>query len=113
MIDIVMRQTEYNREKSIEMLKKHKGDVNKVIKEYLGIDLNPVKEESKKSTNQKIYNMLQTYCNKYKEYGVLQTSFNIHGEPIVNSASDAFSTLQRSGLRHLILENFLISKKKV
>ena len=67
----------------------------------------------KKSTNQKIYNMLQTYCKKYKEYGVLQTSFNIHGEPIVNSASDAFSTLQRSGLRHLILENFLISKKKV
>ncbi|MBL42041.1 MAG: hypothetical protein CMM49_05215 [Rhodospirillaceae bacterium] len=65
----------------------------------------------KKSTNKKIYNMLKNYCNKYKEYGVLQTSFNIHGEPIVNSAGDALSTLQRSGLKHLVLENYLISKK--
>ena len=55
--------------------------------------------------------MLKNYCNKYKEYGVLQTSFNIHGEPIVNSAGDALSTLQRSGLKHLVLENYLISKK--
>jgi len=66
MIDIVMRQTEYNREKSIEMLKKHKGDVNKVIKEYLGIDLNPVKEESKKSTNQKIFNEIRNFMDKSK-----------------------------------------------
>jgi len=64
----------------------------------------------KEKTNPKLYKMLNSYCDKYEQYGVLQTSFNIHGEPIVNNAEDAFSTLNRSGLRHLLLENFLISK---
>lgn len=65
----------------------------------------------KKSTNPKLHNILKTYCTKYKQNGVLQTSFNIHGEPIVNSSEEAYSTLRRSGLKHLILENYLISKK--
>ena len=65
----------------------------------------------KSSTNKKIYNMLKRYCTKYKQYGVLQTSFNIHGEPIVNSADDAISTFERSGLKFLVLENYLIKKK--
>ena len=65
------------------------------------------------STNKKIYNMLKRFCTKYKQYGVLQTSFNIHGEPIVNSATDAVSTFERSGLKFLVLENYLITKKKL
>ena len=67
----------------------------------------------KKSTNKKIYNMLKNYCNKYKEYGVLQTSFNIHGEPIVNSAGDALSTLQRSGLKTLGIRKLFDFKKNL
>ncbi len=65
----------------------------------------------KRSTNKKIYNMLKRYCTKYNQYGVLQTSFNIHGEPIVNSAKDAISTFERSGLKFLVLDDYLISKK--
>ena len=42
------------------------------------------------------------------EYGVLQTSFNIHGEPIVNNPSEAYSTLKRSGLKYLVLDNTYI-----
>ncbi len=65
----------------------------------------------RKKINNKFYSILNRYCIKYKQYGVLQTSFNIHGEPIVNNAKEAVSTLKRSGLKHLVLENFLISKK--
>ena len=65
----------------------------------------------KKSTNPKLHNILKFYCSKYKQSGVLQTSFNIHGEPIVNNSKEAYSTLKRSGLKYLIIENFLISKK--
>ena len=64
-----------------------------------------------KSTNKKLYQMLDYYCKKNKQFGVLQTSFNIHGEPIVNKPQEAFSTLKRSGLKYLILEDYLISKK--
>ena len=42
---------------------------------------------------------------------VLNTSFNLHGEPIVASAADAVDTFERSGLPHLAAGHFLISKK--
>ena len=41
---------------------------------------------------------------------VLNTSFNLHGEPIVGSPADAIHTMTRSGLRHLALGKFLLSK---
>ena len=42
---------------------------------------------------------------------VLNTSYNLHGEPIVCSADDALDTFERSGLSHLALGRWLISKK--
>jgi carbamoyltransferase len=42
---------------------------------------------------------------------VLNTSYNLHGEPLVCSAEDAVDTFERSGLPHLALDRFLISKK--
>jgi carbamoyltransferase len=41
---------------------------------------------------------------------VLNTSFNLKGEPIVNSPAEAFSTFFNSGMDALVLENFLIEK---
>jgi carbamoyltransferase len=41
---------------------------------------------------------------------VLNTSFNLHGHPIVSSAADAVDVLRRSGLPHLALGDYLISK---
>lgn len=42
---------------------------------------------------------------------VLNTSFNIHGEPIVGSPADAISTMDRSGLVHLIVGHLLLQKR--
>jgi carbamoyltransferase len=42
---------------------------------------------------------------------VLNTSFNLHGEPLVGSAEDALDTFERSGLPHLALDRWVISKK--
>jgi len=42
---------------------------------------------------------------------VLNTSFNLHGEPLVSSPTDAIDTFERSGLPHLALGRILISKK--
>ena len=42
---------------------------------------------------------------------VLNTSFNLHGEPLVGSPADAVDTFERSGLPHLALDRWLISKK--
>jgi len=42
---------------------------------------------------------------------VLNTSFNLKGEPIVNTPANAFSTFQRSGMDTLVLGNCLIRKE--
>jgi carbamoyltransferase len=42
---------------------------------------------------------------------VLNTSFNLHGDPVVCSAGDAVDTFERSGLPHLAIGHWLISKK--
>ncbi|GAH53872.1 unnamed protein product, partial [marine sediment metagenome] len=41
---------------------------------------------------------------------LLNTSFNLRGEPIVNSPANAFNTFSKSGIDVLVLENFLINK---
>ena len=43
--------------------------------------------------------------------GWLNTSFKIHGEPIVNSPNDAVKTLIKTDLKYLLIDNLLISKK--
>jgi carbamoyltransferase len=42
--------------------------------------------------------------------GLLNTSFNLHGEPIVCSPADALHTFKNSGLEYLALGPFLVSK---
>jgi carbamoyltransferase len=42
---------------------------------------------------------------------VLNTSFNLHGEPMVSSPVDAVDTFERSGLPHLVMGHWLISKR--
>jgi len=41
---------------------------------------------------------------------LLNTSFNVKGEPIVNSPNDAIRCFFSSGLDYLVLGNFLIKK---
>jgi carbamoyltransferase len=41
---------------------------------------------------------------------ILNTSFNLHGEPVVCSPKDALRVFDVSGLQHLAIGNFLLSK---
>ena len=41
--------------------------------------------------------------------GVLNTSFNLHGEPVVCTPDAALSTFARSGLQHLALGDCLLT----
>ena len=40
----------------------------------------------------------------------MNTSFNVSGEPIVLTPADAINTFYKSGLKVLIINNFIISK---
>jgi carbamoyltransferase len=41
----------------------------------------------------------------------LNTSFNLHGYPIVYSAEDALDVFERSGLEYLALGDYLVRKE--
>lgn len=41
---------------------------------------------------------------------LLNTSFNLHGEPLVCSPEDALSTFSRTPAKYLVLENYLVTK---
>jgi carbamoyltransferase len=40
----------------------------------------------------------------------MNTSFNLKGEPIVNTPKEAFQTFSRSDMDVLVLDNYLIEK---
>lgn len=63
------------------------------------------------TVNPALYELLRRFEALSGRGALLNTSFNLHGFPIVRSAHDAVDVLMRSGLRYLILGNYLIEKR--
>ena len=65
-----------------------------------------------KETNPKYYNLLK----KFKEITncpvLVNTSFNVRGEPIVCTVEDAFKCFMGTDLDILVCENFILYKEK-
>ena len=64
-------------------------------------------------TNPEYYNLIATFDKLTDVGGVLNTSFNIHGKPIVQTPKDAFDVFERTNLDALILDGYLIEHKKI
>lgn len=64
-----------------------------------------------KNINPFYWNLINEFYKKTGVPVVLNTSFNLKGEPIVCSPFDAIRTFYTSGLDYLLIEEFLISKK--
>ncbi|MEK7611529.1 MAG: carbamoyltransferase C-terminal domain-containing protein [Patescibacteria group bacterium] len=62
------------------------------------------------SWNPKYYKIIKEFENLTGIGGVLNTSFNLHGYPIVLGPKEAYNAFEKSGLQYLALENYLISK---
>ncbi len=62
-------------------------------------------------SNPSYYNLLKYFEKLTGIGGVLNTSFNLHGYPLVESPEDALEVFFKSGLKFLALENFLVVKE--
>jgi len=62
-------------------------------------------------TNKGYYELIKSFEKKTGIGGLLNTSLNLHGYPIVCTAEDAIETFVRSGLDGMILPEFLILKQ--
>lgn len=68
-------------------------------------------QEVSKEYNLDYWRLLKYYEELTGEGIILNTSFNLHGYPIVSTAYDALNVFNRSGLKYLALGNCLIWKK--
>lgn len=64
----------------------------------------------KREDNPEFYNLIEEFERLTGVGTLLNTSFNLHGEPIVCTPKDAIKTFKKSGLEYLLLEDYLIKK---
>jgi len=62
-------------------------------------------------TNPKFYNLIKKFNDLTGCPVLVNTSFNVRGEPIVASPSDAFRCFMGTDLDILVIENFILNKK--
>ena len=65
-----------------------------------------------KNTNKYYYDLISKFKKKTGCPVIVNTSFNVRGEPIVNTPSDAFNCFMGTELDYLIIGNCILDKKK-
>jgi carbamoyltransferase len=63
-----------------------------------------------KQTNARYYELVRRFGDATGVPILMNTSFNLRGEPIVGSPADAWKTFSNSGIDWLMMESFLIGK---
>ena len=64
----------------------------------------------KKEFNERFWHLINEFGTITGEYLILNTSFNIMGEPIVNHPREAIRCFFDNGLDYLIMDNFVVKK---
>lgn len=64
-----------------------------------------------KAYNPDYYEVIKEFSKLTGAGAVLNTSFNLHGEPNVLTPEDALHTVENSALKYLVLENYLLEKR--
>ena len=65
-----------------------------------------------KKTNPRYYNLINTFKQKTGCPTIVNTSFNVRGEPIVRTPQDAFRCFMRTEMDILVLENQILYKSE-
>jgi len=109
-----------NSQKKIEMTREQKN--------LFGIDLLNIKRSEipavthvdytariqtvSKITNKRYYDLISKFKEKTGCPVIVNTSFNVRGEPIVNSPKDAFNCFMGTELDYLVIGNCILDKSK-
>ena len=108
------------------MLKNIRYEVNKLEKELFGFDKLKIKRSQipavthvdysariqsvSKNSNKRYHDMLTVFNEKYGCPVIVNTSFNVRGEPIVCTPKDAYLCFMRTEMDYLVLNNYLLAK---
>lgn len=92
------------------MILKVREKYRSVIKAVTHVDGTTRPQTVSKSINPKYYALIESFNKITGCPAVLNTSFNVKGEPIVNSPSDALRCFFSTGLDYLVMGDFILSK---
>ena len=62
-------------------------------------------------TNEPYYRIIRTFYENTGCPVIINTSFNVRGEPIVESPDDAYRCFMRTEMDYLVIGSFLLDKK--
>src|SRR5262249_41355338 len=62
------------------------------------------------ATNPLYYSLVREFGKMTGVYGVLNTSFNLKGEPIVNTPRQAVEMFQQTGMDYLLIGDFVVQR---
>ena len=65
-----------------------------------------------KDTNSRYYDLISKFKEKTGCAVIVNTSFNVRGEPIVNTPTDAFNCFMGTELDYLVIGNCILEKSK-
>jgi len=65
-----------------------------------------------KESNPRYYRMIKKFDDKYGCPVIINTSFNVRGEPVVCTPEDAYRCFMRTNMDYLAMGNFLIEKRE-
>lgn len=98
----------YNNLPLMERLYTKRSDVQAVTH----LDFSARIQTVHKETNPKFHRLLEQFKNK-TGYGMLvNTSFNVRGEPIVCTPEDSYRCFMRTEMDYLVINNYLFRKKE-
>lgn len=92
----------------IDLLNEPRSDIPAVTHIDYSARIQTVHEE----TSPRYYRLIKKFEEKTGCGVIVNTSFNVRGEPIVQSPADAYRCFMRTEMDHLVMENFLLDKKK-
>jgi carbamoyltransferase len=83
----------------------------KIIPAITHVDGTARPQTVKKGVNGRYYELISEYFKLTGVPVILNTSFNVRGEPIVCTPEDAYNCFRKTDIDYLILENNIIAKK--
>ncbi|HEV3416307.1 MAG TPA: carbamoyltransferase C-terminal domain-containing protein, partial [Pirellulales bacterium] len=87
-----------------------KENFREMIAAVHNADLTCRAQTLKRAQNPQMHAILEAFARKTGRGVILNTSFNLHGYPIVRTAGDALHVFRNSGLEHLQVGQYLVSK---
>ena len=92
-------------------------DINKDYEKYLSAVIHPSDKSIrpqmlKRDSNKDYYDLIKEYEKITGLQVLLNTSFNLHGDAIVENATQAINTFKKSDLDILVINNFAIIRRE-